>query len=176
MLTQDIDKVVDFLTDIQRAKLIEQGHKLTGKLSKSIDVRSRLFVDGILFEGSLFDYGLVLNEGIKASRIPVTIGSGATSNKMISGLVQFAKLRRIATTYKGRLSFAFAVVKKWKKEGFPTKASSRFSKTGRRTGWLDEVLSSDATLKKMNELLSTAFEGDFEEKVDKFLKEENLVA
>jgi hypothetical protein len=136
-----------------RDELVAQGHDLTGKLKKSITVQVKQFPAFIELEGSLLKYGIFVERGVKASRIPYTPGSGKTTSKYIAGLVRFVKLRRIATG-KNALSVAFAIAKKHKKEGMPTRNSRKFSKTGARRGFVSFALTKNAA--KINESISAA--------------------
>ena len=78
-------------------------------------------------------------------------GSGARISKYIQGLKNFARLR-FGVSDKEALSIAFAIAKKHKREGMPTKSSSRFSKTGKRTEAIEDALAEvDDELNKMIE-------------------------
>ena len=63
----------------------------------------------------------------------------ATKSKYIDGLTDFAK-KRFGLNDKEAQSAAFAIAKKQKKEGMPTKNSFKFSKNGKRTGFIDDTI------------------------------------
>lgn len=123
--------------------LRQQGHRLTGKLEKSIEFsieydRAKLSANITVFVES---YGIPLSTGVPAARIPYTRGSGAGKSKLIQGLTEFARLRGLGQNDAENTRIAFAIVQAWKRDGgSPTKASKRFSKTGQRTGALEETV------------------------------------
>lgn len=134
MLQELIKQLSDLIVQAIRVELGLQGHKLTGKLIESIEAvatnTSTGFVISILGE----DYIAPVNNGVPAANIPFSgrSGRGGTS-KYIQGLRRFAQLR-FGVSERKALSIAFAIANKHKREGMPTRASRRFSKTGRRTG------------------------------------------
>jgi hypothetical protein len=79
------------------------------------------------------------NTGVTAARIPYTPGSGRKTSKYIDGLINYVKLR-MGKSDKEAKGIAFAIASRHKKEGMPTKASAKFSSTGKRTGFIDEAL------------------------------------
>lgn len=118
-----------------------QGHRLTGELNASIESVVQLTVTGARIQILMNDYGIILNNGTPASRIPYNpqARSRAGRSKYIQGLEKFARLR-LGLSGKEALSAAFAIAKKQSQQGMPTKGSFRFSKTGRRTGAIEAAL------------------------------------
>ncbi len=132
-----------------------QGHTLTGAFEqqvefKVVDTISATFnadnsvttKRGLRIDFLMPYYGRFVDTGVPASRIPFTDrksgqGKGGTS-KYIEALIRYAKLRMGASSQKEATQIAFAIARKHKKEGMPTKASSRFSQTGLRTDFIDE--------------------------------------
>ena len=119
----------------------KQGHNLTGKfvneLTYNISTNSESTkID--LIDGNENAYGVILNKGVPADKIPFSPGSGAKSSKYIAGLTNYAKLRMGASD-KDAVSIAFAIAHKHKKEGMPTQASKKYSKTGERTRFVEAV-------------------------------------
>lgn len=110
----------------------EQGHTLTGSFEKSL--RYEIKEDGETVTITYFgnSYGMIVNNGIPPQNIPYTRGSGAKTSLFIKKLRDYGVKRGIAKP----LSFAFAVANKAKKEGIPLQSSSRFSKTGKRTNFI----------------------------------------
>lgn len=133
--------VGDLLIDDVKANLVAQGHKDTGKLLASIASRVQAF-NGFYSLGIYFaKYGVYLDKGIKPGRIPFSTPTGrGGKSQYIEALTQYAKRKFKITTLKEARSAAFAIAKKQKKEGSPTRASSRFSKTGRRRFWFSGVV------------------------------------
>lgn len=135
---QNFRKLLTLIVGDLREKLAEQGHVNTGRLSKSLRFEIRLANDGI--EGFVFfeEYGIYIDKGVAAERIPFSFGSGRSSSKYIKGLIQYFRQRGLPSKQAKSAAFATAVVHK--REGMPTKASSRFSKTGERTGFLTKTV------------------------------------
>ena len=137
-----------------KAELEAQGHKMTGDLYNSIKYEIRSEASKVIIDYSFLDYGMVQNYGIKADRIPFSAGSGAKKSKYIDGLVKFVQ-NRMGKSGKEAERIAFAIARKHKTEGMPTKGSTKFSKNGRRTNWINEGIA-EAT-PKVNEAISKYF-------------------
>jgi hypothetical protein len=126
--------------DELRKQIIIQGHNLTGSLVKSARANSVVVNDDRAVVRILLNsYGVPLNTGVPAPRIPYGTYTGARVSKYIQGLKTFAKLR-FRVTDKQALGIAFAIANKHKKEGMPTAASFRFSKNGLRTRYIEETI------------------------------------
>lgn len=124
-----------------RTELKAQGHYLTGKLHDSIEYNIEILPGLVRAEMECEDYGLAMEFGVPADRIPYSPGSGAGSSKYIQGLIRFWNLRGV--TGREGVSAAFATARKHKREGMPTRASAAFSKTGARTGFATTVIERD---------------------------------
>jgi hypothetical protein len=151
MLELLANQIAQILIDAIQKEFILQGHRLTGKLNASIESIVKITASGANILILMNDYGIIQNRGVGASRIPYNpnVRTGNKTSKYIQGLQNFARLR-FGVTPKQALSIAFAIAKKHAKEGMPTKASSRFSKTGRRTGAIDEALAkSDKEIERL---------------------------
>lgn len=116
-----------------------QGHNLTGKAIQELETRIVEKADSTIIEGYVIDYMATINEGVPASRIPYTRGSGARSSQYIRGLTDYVK-RRMGKSDREAQKIAFAIASRHKREGMPTRASRRFSKTGKRTGFIEQAL------------------------------------
>ena len=128
------------IVDELRRQYRLQGHNLTGKLIASIEDKVTLTVTGAKVQVLIVDYGVIINNGTPASRIPYTPGGGrGGTSKYIQGLQNFARLR-MGLNAREALSVAFAIAKKQSKEGMPTKGSFRFSKNGKRIGAIEDTL------------------------------------
>lgn len=130
------------MQDLQKrliAELQAQGHRLTGALEKSIQYEIESSPGKITAVMTAADYGLVIEFGVPASRIPYggRTGRGGQS-KYIQGLVRFFELRGV--TGKEALRAAFATAAKHKREGMPSRGSFAFSSNGRRTGFVRNTL------------------------------------
>ena len=132
----------ELMLDLQaniRAELEAQGHKLSGKLIESvtftIEQQGTSYVANMYMEG----YGLILETGVPANRIPFGRKTGAKISKYIQALIGYFQKRGFGGESK---SMAFRTARAQKREGMPTRASYRFSRNGRRTGAIRETLGS----------------------------------
>jgi len=116
-----------------------QGHDLSGEAIRQIDSVIVKIAEGERIDYYILDYMAYNNSGIKAANIPYTRGSGKKTSKYIAGLIDYVK-RRMGKSDREAKSIAFAIASKHKKEGMPTKASKRFSSTGKRTGFIEAAL------------------------------------
>lgn len=113
-------------------ELRNQGHRLTGKLERSMRTEVNVKGNKILAILYLEEYYIFLEYEMRPGRTPYRRGSGAGSSKVVQELIK-AFTRYGASDPKAA---AFATLNKWAKEGRPTRASYRFSRNGRRTGFL----------------------------------------
>jgi hypothetical protein len=121
--TQDIyqrlgEQVGEVVKKAVKQAFIMQGRSLTGALVNSIDYSVNATVTSAFIEFTLLDYGMILNYGVPANRIPYSPGSGAKSSKYIDGLKLYAKLRFNANDKEAE-RIAFAIARKHKKFGMP---------------------------------------------------------
>lgn len=159
------EKVVEFV----REELTEQGHNLTGNLLNSVSTRQVSSGDEITILVEHLAYGRFVDQGVRPSRIPFSPGSGARTSKYIEGLKEFVRLRRIAGPLESDiLGAAFAIAKKHKKEGMPTRASRRFSSNGRRVGYMSTTLETHRS-EELHSLIATAGEQAVTEKFEEFV-------
>lgn len=142
-----LDDLAQYIaTEIRKEQNESQGHKLTGKLAASTKGSTRDIPDGAIIEVVREQYGEFLDNGVSRNRVPFSPGSGAKTSKYIEGLIRFVKLRGLKPRGKQtHKDIAFAIARKHKRVGIPTPASKRFSKTGRRTGALGEVVEREKT-------------------------------
>lgn len=121
--TQDIyqrlgEQVGEVVKKAVKQAFIMQGRSLTGALVNSIDYSVNATINSAFIEFTLLDYGMILNYGVPANRIPYSPGSGAKSSKYIDGLKLYAKLRFNANDKEAE-RIAFAIARKHKKFGMP---------------------------------------------------------
>lgn len=134
-----IDNIIQVVISAVTLQWKMQGHSLTGKFARSLEAKTKKLVDGVRIEFFMEQYGLIINQGVSASRIPYRRGSGNTKSKYIQGLTEYAVARfRVSRDVAERI--AFAIASKHKQEGMPTRASRRFSKTNKRTEFIDDAL------------------------------------
>jgi len=144
-----------------------QGHELTGSAVKQMETMVRMEINTLIIEGFVPDYMAINNQGVTAARIPYTPNSGRPPSKYISGLIDYVK-RRMGKSDKEAKGIAFAIASKHKKEGMPTKTSARFSKTGKRTGFIEQAL--DKNSAKFVELIEVSVAATVEVLVESYYK------
>jgi hypothetical protein len=148
------EAVMSLLQKELRDELKAQGHRLTGTLEQSIVYEVEKTPVGIV--GTMYseDYGLTVNFGVPASRIPYTSGGkrGGTS-LYIQGLIEFWEKRGLADREAVGAAFATAAVHA--REGMPTRASYRYSSTGDRTGFITAVV--NRNMSRIEELIDEKF-------------------
>lgn len=144
-----------------------QGHNLTGKAIRELETRIVEKANKTVIEGYVIDYMATINSGIPASRIPYTSGSGARSSQYIQGLIDYVK-RRMGKSDREAQRIAFAIASRHKREGMPTKASRRFSKTGKRTGFIEQAL--DNIEPELEQLIERSIEESLNFAIDSFFQ------
>lgn len=148
-----------------KKELRDQGHVLTGRLERSIELeieKKPNLIRGLIY---MLDYGFTIDQGVSAIKVPYTpsrrgAGRGGKS-KYIEGLYTFWLLKGLGR--KEALNAAFATANKHSKEGIPTKDSFVHSTNGRRlsffSGTLDRLSEEiQATIEnKGQDLVTSAF-------------------
>ena len=130
-----------------------QGHNLTGAAIKNMETVIRFQTNELIIEGYVPEYMAINNKGVLATKIPYYPGSGRKESEYIKGLMRYAK-QRFGASDKESKSIAFAIASKHKKEGMPTIKSQKHSKTGKRTGFIEEAL--DKKEAEMADLINSA--------------------
>ena len=160
--TQDIyqrlgEQVGEVVKKAVKQAFIMQGRSLTGALVNSIDYSVNATVTSAFIEFTLLDYGMILNYGVPANRIPFSPGSGAKSSKYIDGLKMYAKLRFNANDKEAE-RIAFAIARKHKKFGMPLDKKTGAVEEGIKES-SDEVeeLISEALTQVINVLFLSSF-------------------
>jgi hypothetical protein len=141
-------------------ELIRLGHKLTGDLEQSFEVKVREKGDIVTIEFLMLKYGLSLEYGIKPEKIPYTIGGKPRGgkSKYIQGLIRFAKLKFGATKKRAK-AIAFAIAHKHKKEGYTIDKS--------KLGFMTNVLKKDE--EKIVAIVQDYFEASIDLMIEEFL-------
>jgi hypothetical protein len=135
-------------------ELADQGHRLTGALEASIKGTVVATGNAVIGSTTMLNYGKYVENGVPASSIPFSQGSGAKSSKYIDGLTRFFILRGLSP--KEAKSAAFATAKKQKKEGMPTQNSYSFSHNGFRTKFIEN--SESAARKNLDTVVKTGID------------------
>lgn len=138
-LTKAVVEACANISGAVRDEWVAQGHHLSGAWEDSLT--AEVADDGTNATGYATAYGLIVNAGVQAGRIPyggpkATPGEGGTS-KYIEGLINYFIARGLGPEEAMRAAFATANVHK--KEGLSTAASSRFSSNGQRQEFVQAV-------------------------------------
>jgi hypothetical protein len=144
-----------------------QGHELSGSAVKQMETMVRMEINTLIIEGFVPDYMAINNQGVPSNKIPYYPGSGRKTSKYIDGLIDYVQ-RRMGKSEKEAKGIAFAIASKHKKEGMPTKTSARFSKTGRRTGFIEIAL--DKNSQKFIDLIEVSVAATVEVLVESYYK------
>jgi hypothetical protein len=153
-MTKDelLKEIATLVIDSFKKQIQIQGHTLTGELEASFEASFLRFGLTDVIAISFNDYGVPLDTGVSAERIPFSLSGNGGKSRYIEGLTRFAKLR-FGVSDREAQSIAFAIAQKHKKEGMPTKDSYQFSKNGSRINWIDLALSETAA--DIDQALST---------------------
>lgn len=160
--TQDIyqrlgEQVGEVVKKAVKQAFVMQGRTLTGALVNSIDYSVNATVNSAFIEFTLLDYGMILNYGVPANRIPFSPGSGAKSSKYIDGLKMYAKLRFNANDKEAE-RIAFAIAHKHKKFGMPLDKKTGAVEKGLEESKEEvEELISEALTKVINVMFLSSF-------------------
>jgi len=109
-------------------------------------------------------YGVYMESGVPATSIPYSGRSGSGGKSAyIQALIGYA-MKRMNLDQQQAKSAAFAIAETHRKRGMPTPASSRYSSTGSRTGWIEATMErNEAYIREfmsrfVYELISVRFE------------------
>lgn len=144
-----VEDIMQLIREAMRDQIDVQGHRMTGKLSDSITFT--VSENGSEVTGQMFieDYGVYVEVGVSADRIPYGKGGGKPGGKSqyIQGLISFWEHKGLS----GReaIGAAFATAKVHAREGMPSRSSSKYSQSGKRTGFIKEAVND-----KMQEIQS----------------------
>lgn len=156
------------MADEGRMELARQGHKATGKLINSLEARiTSDDVDRLVGVILSNDYGLIVDQGVKPSRIPFGgSGSPGATSKYIQGLFNWVAVIKPGLSQGERRSFVFAIANTHKKEGMPTRGSYAFSQNGRRKSWIKYGLESSEEQVERDLRLFAILSLSFEQAID----------
>lgn len=132
-LIENFQKGLDFIIDLDRQRLVDQGHVATGRLKNGLKTKVYLNGEKLTADFMMESYGIDLDQGVPASRIRYSL----------TDLESWAKIVRPDLSSKQRKRFVYNTWRKHKREGMPTRASLAFSKTGERLNWIkrgDEIV------------------------------------
>lgn len=134
-IVEAVERLLAFAQEKVKRELEDQGHRLTGSLIDSLKteiIAKREVILGLVWLNEYFPY---LDRPLAADRVPYSRGSGKKASKVVAALQGYWRRRGLAEQEATRATFA--TLNKWKAEGRPTRASFRFARNGRRTGFLE---------------------------------------
>jgi hypothetical protein len=131
-------------------ELKQQGHRLTGSLEQSISFRAEKIAGGWAMTVTANDYQKYLNWGVAPAK---------ASFKQFPFVVLYFIQRGLQEQEAKRA--AAATIRKWMKEGSPTRGSFKYSKNGARLKFLD------ATDAKSWQAVDAAVRQGLDEEIDK---------
>lgn len=140
-------------------ELKQQGHYLTGSLERSIQGNITTLNNGAALEGTMNNYGYIIDAGVTPDRIPYQEKSGAKNSKYISALTEYFKLRK-GLSEKEAARAAFATAKVQKKEGMPTRDSYTYSKNNERKVFIERTAGVISSI--LDTIASTKMDDAFE--------------
>lgn len=138
MIATDVERIEQILSEVLMDEWEAQGHAMTSKVVKEIDYRTKYETNSLILSGMIYPYGNIIAAGVKPGKVPFGGKRGRTS-LYIQALQNYAKQRMGIQDEQKSLSVAFAIAKTQKKEGMPTYSSYSFSRTGKRTDWVEEA-------------------------------------
>lgn len=131
-----LKKYDEFAADLADRFIVElqsQGHMATGKLLRSVVAKVTDTLNKIEVSLSHLEYGIAVNTGTPAAQVPRTIS-------FIMALKAWIRVKRIANGVDKEVeNIAIRMAKRMWKKGIPLPGSYRFTRNGRRTGWIDYV-------------------------------------
>lgn len=127
-----IEELMIEFREVVRDELRAEGHRSSGRLENTMRIEvkeSDTKVEALLW---LEDYYVFIEYPMRAGSVPFIRGSGAKFSQLVEGLMKWFKRKGASNPMRA----TFATINKWMQEGRPTRNSLRFSKNGRRTGFM----------------------------------------
>lgn len=153
-LIEVTQKLMELVRDNVRASQLSQGHNNTGKLYESIAVEVMPEQGQVIGRLYAEDYASYVEVGVSADKVPFGGNStGAKTSKYIQALIGYFEDKGLSG--RDSVGAAFGTAHKHKREGMPTRASSRFSETGKRLGFIRTAIEESSN--EMLEVIETNF-------------------
>lgn len=155
----DLNVIGAFLVKKLQQEVEIQKHVASGKLRDSFEYRVKSTGNGISLEIYSEDYGQYVETGRKpgAKRVP------------IAALMEWIRLKAIATEDKQVRSIAFAIQEKIYREGTPTSNSRKLA--ARRTGHLQFVI--EQSTNEMTRVMDKRIQDNMRLQIDRIFDEAN---
>ena len=157
----DYQNIYDVAANAVVAMWRAQGHELTGRAVREMRMEVIETANGIDINGMILDYMARVNEGTPAEKILV-------NSRYILELTDYVIRRGIESGRNEAEAIAARIASRHAKEGNPTIASKRFSKTGKRTGFIEDGL--EVAKDDIQEATRRVFEIIIESRVTSFFQ------
>ena len=122
-LTSEQLAVKDEFTKFIKTALLKewtaQGHLIDGTVVKEMDIVLEQTIDKVSFLFFFLPYGVFLESGVKANRIPFSGIGGGGKSAYIEGLISFALKKLNVAGLQEAKSAAFAIAHTHKQKGMP---------------------------------------------------------
>lgn len=138
-----------------------QGHELTGRAVRKMRMEVIETSNGIDINGMILDYMARVNEGTPADKVLVNAS-------YLSDLTDYVIRRGIESERSEAEVIAARIASRHAAEGNPTAASKKFSKTGKRTGFIQDGL--EGAKDDIQEATRRVFEIIIESRVTSFFQ------
>jgi hypothetical protein len=161
-----LEELKAYIKDRFSQEFAAQGHHLTGAAEDSVTFKDKITNQKINIEVWANYYVKFVDKGVRPDEI-----KSPYAPPRIEGLTRFWKLRK-GLSDKEAKSAAYATATKHAQEGMPTSGSFRYSKTGKRTGFTQE-LTDTKTVSKMGELISKEVYNAINANIQNMIKESN---
>ena len=116
-----------------------QGHTLTGSLKKSLRHEVQESDVGTIIRFYMKSYGINVDSGTPASRIPFGGGARGKTSLYIQGLIEYA-IKRFRVGTDEAVKTAFRIANAHKRDGNPSQGSYKYSQNGKRTAFIRTAL------------------------------------
>jgi hypothetical protein len=160
-IATDIERLEFVLTEALSNEWEAQGHQMTGAITKDIEYVVKQEVNKLTLSGMIYPYGNIQAAGAKWKRFP-----------NVYAIQEWVKKRMSISDEKKSKSIAFAIAQEFKKHGMPLAGSYQFSKTGKRTDWIEEAFKH--TEDKITEAISAMAYNQLSVNIDVLLTKWNL--
>lgn len=183
-LRRNIQELGEFLVVELRKELKGQGHEATGKLSRELEAVVKDFLNATEVEINHLQYGVYIDQGVRADRIPFRKGSGAKSSRYIDALIRWVRIKGFTSGLdKDIRGAAFAIANKQKRYGMPIPLDKRApggrggNTNGRVKGWLDYVYTQNLAIieQRLKEVSATFIEMAFENVLNRIASQHQLI-
>lgn len=156
-ISDDMLAHVNAVSDEIRVQFLLQGHSLTGKAVNSLETQNQNLKEKSVL---IIDYALKVNSGISAAEVRGYLSNPFKRQEYLNGLTKWVQ-RRNGGSLQAAKGIAVRIAKVAARTGHPTPGARRFSKNGKRTGFIEDAVNNvgEITQFKSFEKLITTLPG-----------------